>query len=654
MNALLTTLLGGFQAEVTHLSRSRLFVALTVIQAVTFLFLVSLFGLTGSRAPTAVISEDQGPYASAFITQLTSAHHSFDLRQMDQAAAQAALRKGDLVAIITIPKDFSNTIAHGQNTTVNVAVDNVNTDMTDDIQRALPSAIVALGNQLQLSNLHVHVAERDLLAHDTGFIPYLVVSGLALDAFVIASILSAMAVAREFEAGTIKHLAVAPVHPLISILGRVLATDIVASIAMVFPVMLAIFAYQIEPAHPIEMIGVILLCVAIFSCIGVSLGAVLKRTLPVASFVFGLCLPLYIGSNSMEPQRFDGNLIWVLAHVSPVYYAVAILENAFHDLQVTPESMLTNLLVLIGWAVLMLLLSGVFLRTAVLQRTATPRVTKEQAGDQKGQRIALSETWLWRKRRFVLNVNILWLLLAILLLISCSNWLNSQWSFRATALNGQQRVAVQASIDQQRETLFLNYTGRISDMLVHNDLLHANSTNGYGRIATTLTLETLRQLDPERKALLIRFLYDAKLLDDEYHAIDLRGADLQTGQFAGFYMTDTNLAGVDFSSADLHGINLHIAVLASTDFSGANLANADLGGADLSNADLSNADLTGANLSGANLRNANLSNADLTNANLQGAVGVTAPQLEKASSLNGTTLPDGSAPTKYNGDTDDG
>lgn len=654
MNALLTTLLGGFQAEVTHLSRSRLFIALTVIQAITFLFLVSLFGLTGSRAPTAIISEDQGPYARAFIAQLVAAHHSFDLHQMDQASAQAALRKGDLVAIITIPKNFSAAIVHGQDTAVNVVVDNVNTDMTDDIQRALPSAIVALGNQLRLANIHVHIAESDLIGHDTGFIPYLVVSGLALDAFVIASILSAMAVAREFEAGTIKLLAIAPVHPLISILGRVLATILVASMVMLFPILLTIFAYQIVPLHPWEMVGVILLSVAIFSCIGVMLGVVLKRTLPVASFVFGLCLPLYIGSNAMEPQRFDGNLIWLIAHISPVYYAVAILENAFHGLQVSPESMSTNLLVLIGWAVLMLLLAGVFLRTAVLERTTVPRMTKEQARDQGQRRVVLSESWLWRKRGLVLNINALWLILALLFLISCGNWLNSRWRLQATALTGQQHVAAQINMDQQREALFLNYTGRISDMLVHNDLLHASASNGYGRLATTLTLETLHQLDPERKALLLRFLYDAKLLDDEYHAIDLHGADLRAGRLAGLYMTDTNLAGVDFSGADLHGINLHIAVLVSANFSGANLAGADLGGADLDNADLSNANLTGANLSGANLRNANLSNADLTNANLQGAVGVTAPQLEKASSLNGTTLPDGSAPTKYNGDTDDG
>src|SRR5215469_17773247 len=118
MKALFTAIQGGFQAEIRHLARSRLFVALTVIQAVTFLFLVSLFGLTGSFAPTAIISEDQGPYAQALITKLAEAHHSFALRQMDQASAQAALRKGDLVAIITIPKNFSYALAHSENTAV--------------------------------------------------------------------------------------------------------------------------------------------------------------------------------------------------------------------------------------------------------------------------------------------------------------------------------------------------------------------------------------------------------------------------------------------------------------------------------------------------------------------------------------------------------
>lgn len=43
---------------------------------------------------------------------------SFDLRPMDQASAIAALQRGELVAIITLPEEFSYAIAHGEETTI--------------------------------------------------------------------------------------------------------------------------------------------------------------------------------------------------------------------------------------------------------------------------------------------------------------------------------------------------------------------------------------------------------------------------------------------------------------------------------------------------------------------------------------------------------
>ena len=59
-----------------------------------------------------------------------------------------------------------------------VTVDNVDVDMTEDIQRALPSAIVAFGRQVPFPGVRVQVAEHDFYSRDTGFIPYLIVSGL--------------------------------------------------------------------------------------------------------------------------------------------------------------------------------------------------------------------------------------------------------------------------------------------------------------------------------------------------------------------------------------------------------------------------------------------------------------------------------------------
>lgn len=367
MKATFVALFAACRAEFIHLARSPLLIALTVIQAITFLFLVSLFGLTGSRAPTALIDEDHGPDAQIFVHILAQTHHSFALQVMDQAAATIALQHGKLVAIIIIPPDFSNTIAHGGTVALQVSIDDVNTDFTEDIQRALPSAIVAFGRQLNLPNIRAHVAEQDLINHDTDYISYLVVSALALDAFIVAGILSATAVAREFESGTVKLLVLAPVHPLVSFAGRMLATDAVAMLAMLLTTGIVIVGYGIVPISPIELTSALITCIAIFGCIGAMLGALIKRTLPVASLIFGLSLPFYIGSGSLEPERFYGNAIWIIAHFTPTYPAIGILEDAFHGLHVTPEPVFVDFLLLIGWAALMLILTVFILRKNVIR-----------------------------------------------------------------------------------------------------------------------------------------------------------------------------------------------------------------------------------------------------------------------------------------------
>ena len=357
MKETLSAFSAAVYAEARQMSRSRLFIFLSVIQAVTFLLLVSLFGLTGSMAPTAIINNDSGPYSKLFLKNLENAHHSFSLRFMDTKTAVSQLNQGRLVAMITIPADFSQTISVGQTAPIDVSIDNIDTDLTDDIQRAIPSAITAFGRSVHLPNIRVHAVESDLLARDTGFIPYLVVSALVLDAFVLAGILSAVAVAREYEQKTIKALFISPVSPLVPLLGRVFVAAIVSLLGMGISTAVVILGFHVEPLYPLEALGAIILCVFIFSCIGAVLGILLRRTLPVASLIFGLSLPFYIDSGSLEPERFDGNLIWGLAHISPMYSAIGILEHAFHGFRVTPESILVDFLVLIGWAVFMLIIA---------------------------------------------------------------------------------------------------------------------------------------------------------------------------------------------------------------------------------------------------------------------------------------------------------
>jgi ABC-2 type transport system permease protein len=353
---------GAFQAECLQLRRSPLLIALTIIQAVTFIFLVNFFGMTGAFAPTALIDNDHGYYAKALIENLKNAHHSFDLRFMDETSARVAVKQRKIVAMIIIPKGFSEAIDDDETTPLQVIVDNIDTDMTADIQRALPSAITSFGNDFQLPEIHVQTKEFDVINHDTGFIPYLLVSALALGAFIVSGILGGITVAREFEAKTSDLLVVSPINPLIPLLGRVLATNIISAVTMIICVSIMWGGHGIVPVHPFELFLGLAFCILIFSWMGAAFGAAIKQTLPVASLIFGISLPLYLFSGTYEPERFDGNLIWIMAHFTPLYYAVGIFEHAILDLRVTPESVLINFLVLAGWAILSLLAIAFFVR----------------------------------------------------------------------------------------------------------------------------------------------------------------------------------------------------------------------------------------------------------------------------------------------------
>jgi ABC-type multidrug transport system permease subunit len=264
--------------------------------------------------------------------------------------AEAALLSGKLVGIITIPANFSADVERGLTVPIDVRIDNVNVDLTHDVQRALPAAIVAFGRKHKFPGVRVQMVEHDVMPKDTGYIPYLVVSALALDAMVIAGILGAMATAREWERKTVKLLRLAPASAGVILAGKLAVAATVASVALGLALLVIVFVYGVVPIAPLTTVLALGACIAIFTCLGAWLGAILKRTLAAVPLMFGLAMPFYVDSGALEPTRFDGEAIWILAHLSPVYYAVGVLEWAFHGLRVTPEPIYVDMLVLLALA----------------------------------------------------------------------------------------------------------------------------------------------------------------------------------------------------------------------------------------------------------------------------------------------------------------
>ena len=221
------------------------------------------------------------------------------------------------------------------------------------------------------------------------------------------------------------------------------------------------------------------------------------------------------------------------------------------------------------------------------------------------------------------------------------------------------------ALDNQREAALQAYLDCMTELLLEKGLRKSVDNDEVRTIAHVRTLRVLPRLDGGRRSILLEFLKNTGLINKSERIVDLSGADLSEVRF---YCVD--LGEIDLCEANLHEADLSIsyladAMLCDANLSGANLfqsvlSKANLMGADLSRTNLSGADLCEtslieANLSGANLREAelnaaklsfaNLSGADLTGANLSNAdltlAAVTTEQLDKAKSLKGTTMPDG-------------
>jgi uncharacterized protein YjbI with pentapeptide repeats len=162
----------------------------------------------------------------------------------------------------------------------------------------------------------------------------------------------------------------------------------------------------------------------------------------------------------------------------------------------------------------------------------------------------------------------------------------------------QRKIEREQATQYQQEEILQTYLDKMQHLLLEKDLLTSKEGTPIANFARTLTLLTLQRLASERKTIVLQFLTEAQLIQENIgkkRIISLCGADLEgVGQPVGF------------AEADLHGVDLR----------GANLRNAKLDVPDLQGADLSISILEGASLIYADLRGANLTTAIFDGVNL--------------------------------------
>ncbi len=343
----------------------RTLIILGSLVPVNFLILVSLLVISGGYAPTVVVMQDTGPYAQQFYTAMSGAH-SFLLRKASAAEAEQLIQTGRIVAVVTIPPDFDTRIQQNQPVQVKVDINNLNTDFTNDIRRAVPLSITSFYAKAFPQVVTVVPRERDVYPQDTDYIPYLSVSILVIALMLAGSLQAGVGAAREWEKETMKELLLSPASRWSMVVGKMLGATAVALIAVLIVLAVLIFVIGVWPAHWGEMIGFSLLSLVIFIAWGTLFGTLLKSRQPVIILAIGIAIPLLFLSGAFGPISFDTVAIQVIAQLFPVYYAIVLQHYAFHDFVLNTYGFQVNVLILCGYALGLILLAAIALRRSTV------------------------------------------------------------------------------------------------------------------------------------------------------------------------------------------------------------------------------------------------------------------------------------------------
>jgi hypothetical protein len=139
------------------------------------------------------------------------------------------------------------------------------------------------------------------------------------------------------------------------------------------------------------------------------------------------------------------------------------------------------------------------------------------------------------QNRLLPLLNWLNLLFIPLMLTLVALWLTFAW----------RRIQLEVNRLRDERLMVESYLNRLNDLLLNHNLRQASTDDEPARVARAHTLSILRQLNGEGRGRILRFLYDASLLNAGGPIVDLQAADLKSIDLSRVQMPGVNLRNVN-------------------------------------------------------------------------------------------------------------
>jgi len=278
---------------------------------------LTLFGFAinsdPKHLPTAIVSADHGPFSRTLVAAMRNSGYFTIVHEAEtEAEAARLLQLGDVQFVLNIPPDFSRQILRGERPALLLEADATDPAATGPAVaavRAMASSVLDRDLKGPLATLRDRPGPVDLRLHahynPENITQYNVVPGLMGVVLTMTMIIiTALAMTRERERGTMENLLATPVRPFEVMTGKIVPYVIVGYVQLTLILVAAKVLFHVPLMGSIPLVyAVALVFIAANLAVGITFSTLAQNQLQAVQMAFFFFLPSLLLSGFMFPFR---------------------------------------------------------------------------------------------------------------------------------------------------------------------------------------------------------------------------------------------------------------------------------------------------------------------------------------------------------------
>jgi ABC-2 type transport system permease protein len=324
--------------EFVQMRRDRLtfamMVGIPVIQLVLFGFAIN----TDPKAlPTAVLAADNSVFARSFVRAVENSGYFRVVRQVSsEHEAERALAVGEVQFVLTIPENFARKLVRGERPVLLLEADAADPAATSNALTALINLNqTALARDLAggLAHLRNGSPPFEVRVHrrynPEGVTQYNIVPGLIGVVLTMTMIMmTALAMTRERERGTMENLLATPVRPGEVMAGKIIPYIIVGYGQVTIILLAAKLLFGVPIVGSLALLSVVLvLFMAANLAVGFTFSTLARNQMQAMQMTFFFFLPSMLLSGFMFPFRGMPDWAQWLGEVLPLTHFLRVVRG---------------------------------------------------------------------------------------------------------------------------------------------------------------------------------------------------------------------------------------------------------------------------------------------------------------------------------------